>query len=637
MIKYPILYDKNMMHKGVIYADILRVSLAVRPLSVANISAPYDTDIQIGDFVQVFFPDNTWQYFRVQNTANEIGGLITAQLEHSIVWAEDFLLPDKQDGLIETPRQVLERFFTRLTNTKWRLGVVEATEKIEIDFDFPNVMQGLIDVLELCKGYTYTFDQTGDTWLLNLVKLPETVSCEGRISRNLITRPQIAYNTDEMCTRVYVSGKDWHIDADNIGEIGVIERTITLDTKGVDDEELKQKCREYLEKHKTPSVSIVVDAHELSGVTGETFDNFSEGSICRLCLVDYGGIVITERITNRIYPDILRSPHYVQLQIASKLPDVSSQINGIIVTQKKITDRLNTELHDVYSGIEEIDERLTTVYNEVWVELDAQRAEIDLKATSAQVNEVSQRVNEAFVSIEGMEATITSQAQSIDILNNEISSAVIEINGMKGTINLKADKTIVDGLGERLSAAEINIDGTNSTITALSQSVDSLNDSVSSAQIEINGMKGEISSKVSKNGIISEINQSAESILINAGRINLSGYVTAETLETEVLRIMEYAWANEVDVNSLVASSVNTESLSADSITSDSVSTSELTVGSKGASWKSQYFLTSVSKTEHKDVQNVMLAGGGTAVINFMTGVQVSTDGKTIYYLGSDS
>ena len=56
-----------------------------------------------------------------------------------------------------------------------------------------------------------------------------------------------------------------------------------------------------------------------------------------------------------------------------------------------------------------------------------------------------------------------------------------------------------------------------------------------SARIEVTA--DGIKTKVDKNGVISAINQTAETIEISASRINLSGYVTASQLEATNGRI----------------------------------------------------------------------------------------------------
>jgi hypothetical protein len=56
---------------------------------------------------------------------------------------------------------------------------------------------------------------------------------------------------------------------------------------------------------------------------------------------------------------------------------------------------------------------------------------------------------------------------------------------------------------------------------------------------EIKQTAEEISTKVEKNGVISAINQTAESIKISADRINLSGYVTASSLTSSGTTVID--------------------------------------------------------------------------------------------------
>ena len=81
----------------------------------------------------------------------------------------------------------------------------------------------------------------------------------------------------------------------------------------------------------------------------------------------------------------------------------------------------------------------------------------------------------------------------------EVNTAISATAAGGGLITLKASQTDLDAMGKRVSGAE--------------------------ACIKVNADNIEL--KVSKNGVISSINQSAESITISASRVNLSGYVTA--------------------------------------------------------------------------------------------------------------
>ena len=82
-----------------------------------------------------------------------------------------------------------------------------------------------------------------------------------------------------------------------------------------------------------------------------------------------------------------------------------------------------------------------------------------------------------------------------------------------------------------------------------------------SARLQI--AEGEITSKVSKNNIISEINQTSEQITINASKVNLDGYVTLTNLSTAGQTIINGA---NISTGTLSASKVNGGQLSGISI-----------------------------------------------------------------------
>jgi hypothetical protein len=63
----------------------------------------------------------------------------------------------------------------------------------------------------------------------------------------------------------------------------------------------------------------------------------------------------------------------------------------------------------------------------------------------------------------------------------------------------------------------------------------SMAEGVLSSRITVNAQGIEM--KVNKNGVISAINQTAESVTIQASKINLSGYVTASQLNSTNARI----------------------------------------------------------------------------------------------------
>ena len=75
---------------------------------------------------------------------------------------------------------------------------------------------------------------------------------------------------------------------------------------------------------------------------------------------------------------------------------------------------------------------------------------------------------------------------------------------------------------------------------------------VSEAEIRLNGVEATMELKVSKDGLISAINMSPESIVISASKINLNGYVTTSKLSAEL-----------ASITSQISTSITTSSISA--------------------------------------------------------------------------
>lgn len=456
-----------MNRKGVIAPADISISQKLRPLSVGTITYdPAVCNIDGLDFVRVFFPDGTSEVYRVKTVANETGGYCTRALEHGIVWLEDYVCTEKM-RFRGTAFELLQKLLSYATGTRWRIGNAFVMEEIDCELNYTNVMQGVMDLLDLIDGYGYEFEQLEDLeWRINLVELPDEAECEGRLSRNII---DAVVNIDyrDFATRLYVPGKTWHVDSESQALWGIRENVLNVETSGVSDEELREQCAKYFRTNSNPSVSVQVEAHELGLITGQDFDWFSPGKMCRLCLMDYNGAIIEERVTDRTYPNLLTEPEHVVISLANMLPDVSTSINGLAVTMRHFETAFTFKLEDIWLGIEDN----ASIINAVQIELDAQSARIDLKAEQTVVDGHTQAIRDAFAAIDAANAQIA----------------------------LKASQDALDEQGERITTAEQRIDGANAAILL----------------------------KVSKNDVIAAINLSTEEARIAANRIVLDGYVTA--------------------------------------------------------------------------------------------------------------
>ncbi len=186
------------------------------------------------------------------------------------------------------------------------------------------------------------------------------------------------------------------------------------------------------------------------------------------------------------------------------------------------------------------------------------------------VNEVKQTADENSSSISNLTTTVNSKADGskVTALENKTSTIEQNLSGVTTRVtNLESEN---DGLDTRLTTAEskITADAIVSTVTssktykdALSGKVDTsvyntkmeqLDNSISlkatatdvytktqteefvTSQGYLTVTSDAITSKVSKNEVISAINQTAESVSINANKINLNGAVTFSSFDNSL-------------------------------------------------------------------------------------------------------
>ncbi|WP_455715328.1 tail fiber domain-containing protein [Anaerosporobacter sp.] len=155
---------------------------------------------------------------------------------------------------------------------------------------------------------------------------------------------------------------------------------------------------------------------------------------------------------------------------------------------------------------------------------------VQVTSINTEVKQLRGKTNVLSRDVEKMESTITEFDKQISVLLpgpwypdgslfpclNNMTNLEYEINS-RITQTAKEITTEVNNVSEQLNTQ------INQTATSITAQVNNLSANMN-AQFAITD--AEISTKVEKNGIISSINQSAESITINASKINLTGYAT---------------------------------------------------------------------------------------------------------------
>ena len=484
-VRLPRLLDGSMKELARLNPVSLSMDENLSPLSTAEMVLPEgECAAETGQFVELYTSHGSAGIFRVQQAEQDYGGRVTLALEHGLTTLGDGIMPGESEQT-GTTRQLLAAILACQPHTMWTLGTVAVPDSRTLTWkcDHSNLLESLCSLMDELTGYRLTYDQSVFPWVLNVEAMTDADGCECRLSRNLSSL-RVEEDRSELCTRLYVSGMSSPLDADTIGTYGVITRSMDGDPD-IGTEELEKQGRAYLEAHKTPAVSVTMDAVDWYEATGEPFDRFTLGRVCRVCLPDYGK-TIRQRVIAISWPDVYGQPDQVTVTLASESTTAVSVMAGLIIDTTVTKKRFTSDMRSQKELLLAAEEKITLISTRVEViaqEVDVQAEQIALKASHEEVSELTRRMD----------------------------AAEIAIDGVNARIDLKASQTDVDNLGERVSAAEVAIDGANA----------------------------EIALKVSKNGIVSAINMSPEGIKISASKIELSGTVLAGYLNGASIDVNE--------------------------------------------------------------------------------------------------
>ena len=173
-------------------------------------------------------------------------------------------------------------------------------------------------------------------------------------------------------------------------------------------------------------------------------------------------------------------------------------------TYPYVWKRWNAETNTWEEIMESTEELDNFISNSIEQTVDELNGKIESKVSQTQLNATNERLTLAESNITQTANEVSSKVSrdnydlDMNALKSRLETAETSIEQNADEIGLKANKNEYDALAGRMSSAE--------------------------AGISVNA--NNISSKVSKDGVISAINQSSESVSIDANRINLNGLTT---------------------------------------------------------------------------------------------------------------
>lgn len=329
-IRMPRLMDRHLQEKDRLTPLSLSLTQTTEGLSSAVMTLGDNAPaIHVRDFVELYDQHGSAGIFRVASASASLTGSRTVQLEHALCTLRDGMVPAQ--SFMKPVRQAIETLLVHQPDLRWTLGEVDVPDDMTLIFstDYVDTLTALQTMLEMLpEGYAPVFDQRISPWVMHIRRLPEEVTCEGRISRSL-QNVRIEEDGSKLCTRVYpfgaevegvrvnltpFAGED-HMDSTLTQNIGVISRT-WHSNRIFDAATLQEVASRYLARHEQPETYVTVDVRDLSLTTGTDFDHFALGKLCRLTIPDVS-CQLTARIIRLEQPDVYGHPGSMRLTLSN--------------------------------------------------------------------------------------------------------------------------------------------------------------------------------------------------------------------------------------------------------------------------------------------------------------------------------
>lgn len=215
--------------------------------------------------------------------------------------------------------------------------------------------------------------------------------------------------------------------------------------------------------------------------------------------------------------------------------DVTKAIQDITELGGEVTQfksDYTSKVSEIDGGIESLKSRTTAI-----------ETSVSTKVETSVFNTLKNTVDENSANITSLAETVTTKADNSTVTTlsntvNEVKQTAdansSSISSLTTTVNTKADGSKVTELETKASTIEQNLSGVTTKVTKLESASKGLDTRLTAAEANITVTSDAITSKVSKNEVISAINQTAESISIDASKINLNGAVTFSSFDSSL-------------------------------------------------------------------------------------------------------
>lgn len=460
------------------------VSLSLVPLSTAQIVLPIFENLNMREWVQMFTSQGSAGIFRVRSPGQNYR-METKQytLDHGIVELGDHIIKGEVE-FNAAANSVITSIFSHYTGGMWALGTVTPTQKVEYSGDHEDILTALMYVMDQLPDYMMQFDQTTKPWILNIVSRPQTVTGEGRLSRNVVSA-RVSEDDSRLCTRILSPNlPNGQLDADTIGAYGVVERFF-----GKDDEQSQEEfvadCNKYLAQHKNPLLSVNLELRDLEQITGEALDNITVGDLYRLALPDYN-TTIEQPVISLSWRSVYGDPGAVSVTLAHEEMTMSSAFSAVAGASAGGFDSLSS-LSNANKNIKVVREEVKLKADQTYVtglERRVDTAEITIDAQGVEIGSTRESVNVLSGRVTQDEATLTVHANEIAarVTQNEFTALGDVVASHTSELSIQADQISTEVTqrvnGETVLQSQITQNASDITLKANQVTVDSLSTSI---------------------------------------------------------------------------------------------------------------------------------------------------------------
>lgn len=563
-MKNPILLDGHTLNTG---ALLWPVSMGIKRMAdglttMSMTLPPGSPDITLGDWLRVTTPQDEALVLRVtsvkRNTAQ--GGGVSLAAEHAFGILKDSVTGAKinEEQAAISAGDALRALFAAQKEPIWTLDRCDFTEALPWSFPNASIYNNLQTLTESLEEPQWEFDMSALPFKASLVKRPSSPVCEMRLSRNISTI-SITVDRTGMYTRLY--------------PVGMNELGISAVNGGVP----------YIERN-TSQYDVIEET-----VTNSAIDNdaallaWAGAQLARNCVPAVTISITGREISKRTGVPMDRLVVGTVCRVA--LPEEQLTVAARITT---------VEWKDAVADEESVDVTLANEHRTVQGILKRIQAEVaEVKRGSGGSGAAQKKENEnLWTRITQTESEIALEAYRLDQRIDGNTANIARLSITADQIESVVAKYNYDSVGDLL-------EGYYSQIT---QNADNILLRV--AKTDYNGET-----------IASLINVGTNDILIQAQRINLSGYVTASQLSAEF-----------AEFKSSIADTQYVAALSASSFECNSFKFkgSTMSLGSKKV-------VTGVSGSASGAI--AVRDASGTIVGTAITGYNVSYSTATIYYM----